>query len=66
MLALLGVDVCPPNSYVPVKLDYSDLHHINAYFIGDAKGFGAHDEAGKRLAAAGKEWAEKHWRTENM
>lgn len=54
------------NSYVPIKTDYSDLHHAATYFIGLPDGTGSHDHVAKRLGEQGKEWAENHWREEDM
>lgn len=51
--------------YIPVKVDYSDLHHVASFFIGGPEGQGAHDEAGRRIGLQGQEWAKKHWRLED-
>ncbi|GAA5983978.1 hypothetical protein JCM10908_005999 [Rhodotorula pacifica] len=52
--------------YVPIQTDFSDLWTTMAFFAGDNFGHGAHDDLAKEIAMAGKEWAEKHWRWEDM
>ena len=37
-----------------------------AFFRGDENGLGGHDELAKEIAYAGKEWAAKHWRWQDM
>jgi hypothetical protein len=44
------------NSYIPVKLDYSDLRHIMTFFVG-LNGRHGHDELAKEIGAAGRQWA---------
>lgn len=41
------------------------LSSIASYFVGDATSSG-HGSLGKEIGQAGKEWAEKHWRMEDM
>lgn len=44
------------------------LHHgssIASFFIGGTKSRG-HDKLGKEIGQAGKDWAAKHWRKEDM
>jgi hypothetical protein len=53
-------------SYVPIKVDYSDLYDIMTFFVGTPDGRGSHDEIAAKLAAQGKEWARSHWRKEDM
>lgn len=54
-------------SYIPVKVDYSDLYDIMAFFLGrPTDGQGAHDEFGHKIAEAGRLWARDHWRYEDM
>lgn len=53
-------------SYVPVKVDYSDLYDIMTFFRGTPDGKGAHDELGKKIGLAGKHWARDHWRKQDM
>jgi hypothetical protein len=52
--------------YVPVKIDYTDLYDILAFFIGTPDGKNGHDEIARTIAMAGKEWARDHWRKEDM
>lgn len=52
--------------YVPVKTDLSDLHHIMAFFLGDADGRGGHDDIGRQIGEDGRRWAADHWRVEDM
>lgn len=54
------------NSYVPVKIDYSDVYDIMTYFVGTPDGRGSHDSVAERLGAQGKEWARTHWRMVDM
>ena len=49
------------SSYVPISTDYKDLWTVMAFFKGDEKGKGNHDDVAKEIAMAGKEWAGKHW-----
>lgn len=49
-------------SYVPLKVDYSDLFDIMAFFSGDLKGRNGHEEMAKKIATQGQEYAAKHWR----
>ena len=50
-------------SFIPVKVDYSDLYDIMAFFLGrPTDGKGAHDELGHKIAEAGRLWALEHWR----
>ncbi|SCZ88027.1 BZ3500_MvSof-1268-A1-R1_Chr2-1g04141 [Microbotryum saponariae] len=53
-------------SYVPVKVDYTDLIPIMAFFMGDLEGRGAHDYLGERIATRGRLWTEMYWRYEDM
>lgn len=53
-------------SYVPIKADYSDLHHAATYFVGLPDGTGSHDDVGKRLGENGARWTAEHWREEDM
>ncbi|GAA95706.1 glycosyltransferase family 90 protein [Mixia osmundae IAM 14324] len=51
--------------YIPVQLDYSDIYDIMAFFTG-VDGKGAHDDLGREIGQAGKEWARDHWRRRDM
>jgi len=37
-----------------------------AFFLGDANGVGAHDDVGREIGEAGRQWAADHWRVEDM
>lgn len=53
--------------YVPVKVDYSDLYDIVAFFRGDdEQGITGEDALAKMIAANGRNWSSKHWRKEDM
>ncbi|GAA6036975.1 hypothetical protein JCM8097_005487 [Rhodosporidiobolus ruineniae] len=54
--------------YVPIKLDYSDLYNVLAFFDGglDEQRTGNHDALAEKIAIAGREWAEMHWRIVDM
>ncbi|GAA5896669.1 hypothetical protein JCM6882_005755 [Rhodosporidiobolus microsporus] len=54
--------------YIPLRMDYSDLYNLLAFFDGDlsAERKGHHDKLAEEIAMAGKEWAETHWRTVDM
>lgn len=58
--------IVPWVHYVPIKVDYSDLHDVMAFFIGNPDGEGAHDSMAARIGQAGKDFAKKHWRREDM
>jgi hypothetical protein len=45
--------------YVPVQNSYSDLLDTLVFFR-------AHDKAGARIAAAGREWSRRYWREEDL
>ncbi|GAA5851432.1 hypothetical protein JCM3766R1_004574 [Sporobolomyces carnicolor] len=53
--------------YVPLKVDYSDLFPILAFFQGSPyDGSGSHDDLAEKIATAGAEWARDFWRWEDM
>ncbi|GAA5989676.1 hypothetical protein JCM5350_001660 [Sporobolomyces pararoseus] len=53
--------------YVPLKIDYSDLFPILAFFQGSPyDGSGAHEDLAEKIATAGSEWARDFWRWEDM
>ena len=54
------------SSFIPVKLDYTDLPDILAFFIGDETGQRGRDDLGERIGRQGKEWAETYWREVDM
>jgi hypothetical protein len=51
---------------VPLKIDYTDLYDLMAFFSGDLDGNGGHDDLAKQIAYNGRDWTEKHWRREDM
>lgn len=55
-----------PSSFVPVKVDYTDLYDIMAFFSGDLNHEHGHEELAKRIAQQGKEFANKYWRWEDL
>ncbi|KIJ63998.1 glycosyltransferase family 90 protein [Hydnomerulius pinastri MD-312] len=59
--------VAPWVHYVPVKVDYSDLHDSLSFFRGNlVTGQGAHEEMASKIARAGREWSKSFWRKEDM
>ncbi|GAA6001303.1 hypothetical protein JCM10207_006599 [Rhodosporidiobolus poonsookiae] len=52
--------------YVPTKIDYSDVYDIMAYFVGTPDGQGGHDSVAEKIGEAGRQWAQKMWRYEDM
>lgn len=56
----------PSHSYVPVRVDYTDLWGIMAFFKGDLEGNGSHDHLAEKIATEGRRWAEQNWRWEDM
>ena len=53
-------------SYIPVKIDYSDIFDVLAFFSGDLDGRNGHEDLAKTIAEQGKEYAEKYWRYADM
>lgn len=54
----------PSTSSIPAE--QTTLHSsIASFFIGDQHSSG-HDDLAREIGLAGKEWAEKHWRMEDM
>ena len=51
---------------MPLKIDYTDLYDLMAFFAGDIDGKGGHDDLAKQIAYAGRDWTQKHWRWEDM
>lgn len=54
------------NSYIPLRVDYTDLFDIMAFFTGDLEGRNAHPDLGKQIADNGKEYADRYWRYADM
>lgn len=53
-------------SYVPIKVDYSDLYDTLAFFIGTPEGQGGHDSLAEKIGENGRVWAQEYWRTVDM
>ena len=51
--------------YVPISLDFSELHDVFVFFRGDLTGAGNHDELAKKIALEGSKWAKTFWRPED-
>ncbi|KII83965.1 glycosyltransferase family 90 protein [Plicaturopsis crispa FD-325 SS-3] len=58
--------IMPWVHYVPVQLDYSDLHDALGFFRGDLNGEGAHDDMARKIATAGRVWSKTFWRKEDL
>ncbi|BGP16485.1 hypothetical protein JCM10213_001178 [Rhodosporidiobolus nylandii] len=52
--------------YVPLKIDYTDLFDIMAFFAGDLDGRNGHDALAKQIADNGKDYATRFWRYADM
>ncbi|KAL2019560.1 hypothetical protein VTK56DRAFT_9527 [Thermocarpiscus australiensis] len=53
--------------FVPMDARFGDWYGIMEYFLGDEeKGLKGHDEEAERIAMAGREWAERVLRREDM
>ncbi|GAA5873975.1 hypothetical protein JCM8547_001592 [Rhodosporidiobolus lusitaniae] len=48
--------------FIPMQVDYADMWDIMAFFRGGINGEGAHDDLGKEIAIAGKEWVKDCYR----
>lgn len=66
LLRLMSSLTSSINSYVPVRVDYTDLWGIMAFFKGDLDGNGNHDHLAEKIASEGRNWAEQNWRWEDM
>lgn len=53
-------------AYVPIKMDYSDLYSVLAFFRGSPSGRGSHDEVARRIARNGQCWVARTWRREDV
>ncbi|KAG5637556.1 hypothetical protein H0H81_004133 [Sphagnurus paluster] len=58
--------IAPWVHYVPVQVDMSDLHDALFFFRGDGNGDGAHEDLGRKIAVAGRQWSKSFWRREDM
>lgn len=57
----------PWKHFVPMDNSFIDIYGIMRYFVGDASKYDAgHDDVGEKIAMAGKEWAERTLRREDM
>ncbi|KAJ3575469.1 hypothetical protein NP233_g1084 [Leucocoprinus birnbaumii] len=52
--------------FVPVQVDLSDLYDALMFFRGDGNGEGSHEDLGRKIAMAGREWSLKYWRKEDL
>ncbi|GAA6028212.1 hypothetical protein JCM8097_006919 [Rhodosporidiobolus ruineniae] len=52
--------------YIPLKIDYTDLFDIMAFFAGDLDGRNNHDALAKQIADNGKDYATRFWRYADM
>ncbi|GAA5996512.1 uncharacterized protein JCM10292_003018 [Rhodotorula paludigena] len=52
--------------YVPIKVDYSDVYDVMAFFVGTPDGQGGHDSLAEKIGEAGRQWARDFWRFEDM
>lgn len=50
----------------PVKVDYSDLFDIMAFFVGWPDGTPGHDDLGEQIGANAVRFVREHWRWEDM
>ena len=53
-------------SYVPIKVDYSDVYDVMAFFVGMPNGQGSHDSLAQKIGEAGRQWAKDYWRYADM
>jgi hypothetical protein len=49
-----------------MQLDYSDLYNIMSFFVGSPDGRPGRDDLAQQIAEQGKQFAEDHWRWEDM
>jgi hypothetical protein len=61
-----SLTIFPSYSYIPLKVDYTDLFDIMAFFAGDLDGKNAHDDLAKKIADNGKDYAQRFWRYADM
>jgi hypothetical protein len=52
--------------YVPLKVDYTDLYDLMAFFSGDLDRKNNNDDLAKQIAYNGRDWTKDHWRWEDM
>ena len=51
--------------YIPISLEFSELHDVFVFFRGDLTGEGNHDGLAKKIALEGSKWAKAFWRPED-
>lgn len=52
--------------WIPIQVDYSDLHNVVAFFRGGLRGEGAHDHLAKEIADNGRRWAMEYYRYDDL
>ncbi|GAA5950638.1 hypothetical protein JCM3765_000559 [Sporobolomyces pararoseus] len=52
--------------YIPIKVDYTDLFDVMAFFSGDLDGQNHHEHLAKQIADNGKDYTERFWRYQDM
>ncbi|GAA5824165.1 hypothetical protein JCM5353_006163 [Sporobolomyces roseus] len=52
--------------YIPIKIDYTDLFDVLAFFSGDLDGQNHHEQLAKQIAQNGKDYTERFWRYADM
>lgn len=65
---VLTASILGLNGQVPVRLDYSDVYNLLAFFDGgiDENRTGNHDDLAEEIANAGADWAKHFWRDVDM
>ncbi|KAL7417282.1 hypothetical protein BDY24DRAFT_412029 [Mrakia frigida] len=58
--------ITPWLHYVPVSVDLSDLYHSSTFFIGAPGVTEGNEDLSRSIGNAGADFAEKHWRWEDM
>lgn len=51
---------------MPIKVDYSDVYDVMAFFVGMPNGQGSHDSLAQKIGEAGRQWAKDYWRYADM
>ncbi|KAK4054570.1 hypothetical protein OIV83_001064 [Microbotryomycetes sp. JL201] len=54
--------IVPWLHFIPIQVDYSDMWDVMAFFRGGLQGEGAHDDLGRQIAEAGKDWVKQCFR----
>ncbi|KAH8730322.1 hypothetical protein GQ44DRAFT_607047 [Phaeosphaeriaceae sp. PMI808] len=58
--------IVPWHHFIPMDNTFVDLYGVMEYFVGTRSSSYAHDDEARRVAEAGKEWADKVLRKEDM